>query len=155
MKFKSLVISTVMLAASIFAGCAAPAHAQTRTPEVAKAIPNSRVQISDSKSEDAKAVAAPELKAEDLLKIRDLQFQQARRLMQQQQMVREYEALQKQIEESREALRGAVDVALKDVDRAKWDFDAETLKLIPHANPPAPATSAAPPKGGPPNSNRN
>jgi hypothetical protein len=119
MKIKHLVISILLLVS-----CAAIGSSQQK-PETGR----------DAGAPQAgmPALQAPALKAEDLLKIRDLQYAQAKRVQQMQQMEAVYKRLQDdQASDSRhidDVIREAAKAA--NIDISKWVFDAETLKFVP------------------------
>src|SRR6266403_3595526 len=113
MRLKHLVFAVVIVLGAALLSIA-PAQGQKsdvrsqKSEEIAKTTPAKDATV---KPPEGGTPSAPELKSEDLLKISRLQLQQAMRLIRRQDMEREYESLQKQIDENRNAIRSAVDLA--------------------------------------------
>jgi hypothetical protein len=87
--------------------------------------------------------AAPNLKTEDLLKIRELQYQQAKRALEMNEIEKRYALLQKQSDAWKDEMHAAIAAGAKAarVDLQKWDFDTDKLTFIPK---PAPVPTAVP-----------
>ncbi len=75
------------------------------------------------------------LKTEDLLKIRDLQYEQAKRLLEMRQIEARYRELQEATVSGQQQIDDAVraGAAAANVDLKQWVFDADRLKFIPRA----------------------
>jgi len=89
-------------------------------------------------SKTAEQTPAPQLKAEDLLNIRNLQFDQAKRLLEMQSLKSRYEQLQNESQSFQPALRTMIEAAAKaaNVDLTKWEFDSDSLKFVARPMPP-------------------
>ena len=76
---------------------------------------------------------SPSLPVSALLKIRDLQYQQAKRELEKQSLEKRYEQLQKESDTWKAEMSAAIAAGAKaaGVDLQKWDFDSDTLKFIP------------------------
>lgn len=145
MRFKHLVITIALVVMS----CAAIAG-QTTSAQSAK---SKEPSAAASPSALSSLPAAPEFKAEDLLKIRDVQYRHAQRAAQMKILEQQYEQLQKAQEADRQKVDQIINDAARaaNVDLTKWSLDIEELKFVSRDNKQAPATNAAPPKGGTPN----
>ena len=92
----------------------------------------------------------PALKTEDLLKVRDLQYQQAKRLLAMRQMEKEYKALQDAVDAGQRQMDEVIRAGAKagNVDLEKWLFDSDSLRFVAR---PAPTPTQSPAKAGTPN----
>ncbi len=81
--------------------------------------------------------SAPALKTEDLLKVRDLQYQQAKRLLVMRQMEKEYKALQDAVDAGQQQMNEVISAGAKasNVDLTKWAFDPDALKFVARPAP--------------------
>lgn len=89
--------------------------------------------------------AAPALKTEDLLKIRDVQYRHAQRAAQMRAIEQAYTKLQGEQDADVQKVDVIIAAAAKDakVDLTKWVFDIEELKFVPREKP-APAAQPSP-----------
>ena len=120
---KHLLIVVLMLS------CSAAVSAQQQTAVTA-----------DAAIKAAGDSAPPQLKAEDLLKIRNVQYEKVKRALQMTQIEAAYKALQEQQEAGSRRLDDLLTEAVKaaGVDTTKWIFDLEQLRF---SERPAAATS--------------
>jgi len=135
MKIKHLVISILMIlscaAASIAQSPPATAGGTDKRAAVAQALSPNSSPIVSGVSE------TPALKTEDLLKIRDLQYSQAKRALQ----MKQYEAAYRQLQDDQMADARRIDDVIREaakgasVDIEKWSFDADALKFVPRSPP--------------------
>ena len=141
MKVKHLVIAMALLLCVAFT-----ISAQQKSETAKAAIPDSKSESPKTDAgRDARAPAAPEFKAEDLLKIRDIQYRNAQRAAQMKTLEQQYDQLQKLQDADIQKIDRVVNDAAKaaGVDLAKWIIDLEALKLVPREKP-APATEPGP-----------
>src|SRR5260370_12251911 len=79
----------------------------------------------------------PALKTEDLLKVRDLQYQQAKRLLAMRQMEKEYQALQLAVDVGQQQMNEVIRAGAKaaNVDLNNWAFNPDPLNLFARPAP--------------------
>jgi hypothetical protein len=104
-----------------------------------KAVPEVKAAAREVKA------AAPEVKAEDALKIRDLQYEQAKRAMEMRDLEERYQQLKTESDNWRTQMQAAIAAAAKSagVDLAKWDFNIDTLKFTIKPPPPSQTNAKA------------
>ncbi len=143
MKLKHLVISILMIAAACFAAAAQTQVSSPKSQEIAKATtPGSKLATPDS------TAAAPVLRAEDLLKVRDLQYKHAARAATLTKMEQQYEQLIKLQEADAQKLDTVIQEAAKasNIDLTKWQFEIEELKFVPRVQSPESGVRSSPPE---------
>lgn len=154
MKVKHLVIAfLILLSASVLAPAQTPIAAVKEAGRDARAPQPAMAALPGAALPEE---ATPVLSAEVLLQVRNIQIVQMQRSVQMVQMESQYAKLQQA--QDADAQRFTALLAQEEkkagIDAAKWEFDPVSLKFVPR-KPPAPATDAAPPKGGTPNSKPN
>jgi len=89
-----------------------------------------------SRPQEANA-AAPTLKTEDLLKVRDLQYQQAKRMLTMRQLEQEYKALKDAVDAGQQQMEEVVRAGAKaaSIDLEKWRFDPDALRFVARPAP--------------------
>lgn len=94
---------------------------------------------------EAPAPAAPAFKADDLLKIRDVQYRHAQRVAQMKVLEQQYTKLQTDQDADGQKVDQIIRDAAKaaNIDLTKWSFDIEELKFVPRENR---ASETGPPK---------
>jgi hypothetical protein len=83
------------------------------------------------------SIVIPAMKPEDQLKIRNLQFQQDKKLLEQQRLEARYRQLQEEIKADETRINDAVQAGARavGVDLSKFVFDLDLLKFVPRPAP--------------------
>lgn len=143
MRIKSLVVSILVLMSC--AAVAAQTNAVAGARANAAALGGRASAQSNGEAGSDTGTPAPALKAEDLLKIRDVQYRHAQRAARMKAIEQEYSLLKTAQDADGQKVDAIITTAARDakVDLAEWAFDIEGLRFIPREKP---ATKPSPKK---------
>lgn len=90
------------------------------------------MRMKDGQEPPPAKVAAPQLKPEVALKLRDVQYEAAQTLLKMRDLEKQYADLQQKFVGEQQKFAGLAGSALKDsgIDEGKWQLDADTLTVV-------------------------